>query len=57
MKTHNIIYIKQEENADSFDRNNQNPFIILISLNSLDCKALIQKNHVTHIHDKFDRHT
>lgn len=44
MKTHTVIYINQEKTSDSFDRNNQNSFIILISLKSLACKALIQKN-------------
>lgn len=38
-----LISIKQEKTSDSFDQNNQNPFIILISLKSLDLKALIQK--------------
>lgn len=52
-----LISIKQEKTSDSFDQNNQNPFIILISLKSLDFKALIQKKkHVTYIHDKFKRH-
>lgn len=57
MKTDNIIYINQKKTSDSFDWNNQNPFTIPISLESLQCKALIQKNpnQVTHIHDKFNR--
>lgn len=33
----------REKISGFFDWNNQNPFIILISLKSLDCKALIQK--------------